>query len=574
MPQDSRFIEYQQRIAQERMAARACRNRARYDLAAYAEALHHDAEAARLQKEYEEDYARRQAEQEAERQAAQRPRRPRRNPIAIGKQPTMFADDDLADVLADWRTLSPAEIERAVSRGKVPTEDWDEMQAASELAASVRGIRPLLDDGVNAELAYALGHGLMDRLEEVYEAGREERIQPLVDYIRSFAQSEVEHETEREGLEAYVDSFQSYLESRLGKVADEVRGFLEEDDYARIDEVTEEVLEEVIADPDLYSIAIEEDPYNRDPRAVWSGRVGVLHHEVEGAKYSPELARILDGIYDNDLEEVEKQLHNHSPYVSFTYTPRSVNDLYRSFGLTISEAQDWRIAFIPKMDAIIAALEEKLGEGPSKGKGPEKYDVVYRYIGTNDTPAGASAQGMFVAALRPGQLKAVGAALGICVGREDMGYRRRLTEGKIRLYGIFTEAGKPKFCIEQLVSTAPPGSANAIGDIYQVKGKANRLPGFEPNKDELTKPDEVRLVVEFLMQMQFSVRQIAQMRDIGPGVRTMLENGIDPSLPPPVGRRRLPPAPTAENPGLRPSPATAAMIREDYAHPWGGRWGT
>ena len=487
--------------------------------------------------------------------------RHRRNPVTIGKHPSLFGGE--TPVLVDWRDMSPDQIAHAVAAGTLPAEDWNEMVDARELSEST-----LLREGVNPALARALAEDddFMDRLEEADELGRQERIKPLVAAIQVQALSDIEYATEsRDGQETYIDLFQSKLPSIVRRLSREMLQELKDaEDYPGIADVTLDMMEQVMSDPDIYEISISKSEYGRTPPASYTIRIGATESSLDGLPTT-----FYKDLSDADVAAAVKELEDAAPFIRFYRPPQTARD-FRHAGFRIGETEDWRFVFSPKLDAVIAALDDITG---ASTKVSEPYDVVYRYSGSNSTVAGASAKGMYVAKLLPSQLKRIGAALGICVGREDMGYRRRLVDGKIELYAILTEADKPKFCIERLVSTAPLGSANAIGDIYQVKGKANRLPGFEPNKSDLTKPDEVRLVVEFLMTMEFSVRQIAQMRDIGPGVRTMLENGIDPSLPPPVGRRRQAP-PAAENPALMPSAATAAMIREDYAQPWGGRWGT
>jgi hypothetical protein len=272
------WLEYQRRIAEHELAAEDCRKRARYDLEAYAEARHHDEEAARLRQELKDL---------------------KRNPIDIGSHPSLFGGE--TPVLLDWRALSPEEARRLAALGRIPTDAWNEMIEAGELAESLRGTKPLLEDGVNPELAYALSRGLMEDLEEVNESAREERIQPLVDYFRDAANAHIESETEGEGREQYIDAFQRDLESDVSSIADKVREFLEEDEYARLGEVSDELLQEVVADPALYTFEVEKDPYFRRDRAVFSMRVGGLDFEGDGTRWNETLDRLLDNIEDDDL---------------------------------------------------------------------------------------------------------------------------------------------------------------------------------------------------------------------------------------------------------------------------------
>ena len=162
----------------------------------------------------------------------------------------------------------------------------------------------------------------------------------------------------------------------------------------------------------------------------------------------------------------------------------------------------------------------------------EPDDVVYRHGGTNNSIGGASARGFYVAQLREGQLIPEGMSppvgLGICIGGE--GYRESVRNGGMTIYGIRAPSGKPKFTI----------SVDDTG-IEQVKGAANRLPGFDPGSGEFKGEagvDEVRTVVEFLMVF---LGMNPQDKDFGggnlrPGILATQHAGIDPFSPPVKGQ--------------------------------------
>jgi len=163
----------------------------------------------------------------------------------------------------------------------------------------------------------------------------------------------------------------------------------------------------------------------------------------------------------------------------------------------------------------------------------EPDDVVYRHGGTNNSIGGASARGFYVAQLREGQLILEGMSppvgLGICVGGE--GYRESVMNGVKMIYGIRAPSGKPKFTI----------SVDDMG-IEQVKGAANRLPGFDPGSGEFKGEagvDEVRAVVEFLMVFLGMKPQDEDNfggLSLQPGILAMRRAGIDPFSPPVKGQ--------------------------------------
>jgi hypothetical protein len=193
-------------------------------------------------------------------------------------------------------------------------------------------------------------------------------------------------------------------------------------------------------------------------------------------------------------------------------------------------------------------------------RGPDTDTIVYRYAGNNSTIAGASAKDMYVAELAVKHLKDESRELGHCIGNPWHGHPQLLSSGTARVFSIRTEAGKTKFTIEQFVKDGehPQQGAVKAGTVTEVKGKANRLPGFEPEKTEMTKPDEVRLVVEFLMKyLGLSPSEIEATHDIRGGVMAMKAMGQDPFSPPPKKAERPKRDPRALE-------AAARLVMADY----------
>ena len=210
--------------------------------------------------------------------------------------------------------------------------------------------------------------------------------------------------------------------------------------------------------------------------------------------------------------------------------------------------------------AAMSYVEEHGVEEEEVKRGPEHDTVVYRYAGTNDTIGAASAKGMYVAELSAEHLKDESKELGHCIGNPTHGHPQLLKSGTTKVFSIRTEAGKTKFTIEQFIEDGEhpqQGKVNA-GTVTEVKGKANRLPGFEPGKMEMTKPDEVRLVVEFLVKhLGLTPSQVEATSDIRGGVKAMQAMGLDPFSPPPK---------KAERPKRDPRALEAAvrMVKADY----------
>jgi uncharacterized protein YjbI with pentapeptide repeats len=183
-------------------------------------------------------------------------------------------------------------------------------------------------------------------------------------------------------------------------------------------------------------------------------------------------------------------------------------------------------------------------------------NIVYRFCGTNECIGGASARNMYVASLTSYELEKEGDDLGICVGEPR--YVDDVSDGIINIYSIRTETGRPKFAIEH----------RSDGAIGQIKGKANRLPGYLPREYDLKKTDEVRLVVEFLTFLGMTSDEILRTPDIAPGVHAMIDAGQDPFSPPTTRRQLQEVRANRAN-----SERARLMAMVAYNQPWGGVWG-
>lgn len=481
----------------------------------------------------------------------------------LGEHPDMLEGKDTAVVL-DWKAMSPADLKMAANSNKLTSDEIDEIAEWQDRAEKDGDVEALLAEGVNQELADAIAAGLADDLYQASEALREKAIEDFVKYWTGYAESDLEYITNGDGHEHMVDWFQQNLDSNVDDYVSKVMEFLEEDEYPKFEQVTDEMLKEVLSDPSNYKFDFDKSGsyYRRGgDRVLWSTGVGSQEHQHEGAEYDDELAEILRPLSDEDIKSAVQQLGDNSPYVYFgsNWRRKVVDKEYFTSGsinYSVNECDEWRFEASPNMDAIIEALDEVLGDAEAKTP-IEADDVVYKFSGTNDTVAGASSRGMYVAALRPNQLGKEGANLGICVGRKDMPYCRNLKAGEIRIFSVRTEAGKPKFTIEEAVSGPV---------IKQVKGKANRVPGFESGSTQFSKPDEVRLVVEFLLHRGYTPEKIRTSRDIAPGVRAMEDMGNDPFSPPKSKKSR---ELQANNQSAPISQAARVLLLKALACPWG-----
>ena len=130
-------------------------------------------------------------------------------------------------------------------------------------------------------------------------------------------------------------------------------------------------------------------------------------------------------------------------------------------------------------DGLRDALAGVLPEGEEETGPPE---VVYKFK-----------NGFQVVSLKPGHLAKEGCEGGICVGQRKHGYYDALKAGEIAIYSLRTPSDKVKLTIE--VDLHEDGRPKKV---LQVKGKANRLPGFDLGREEFKHVDEVEMAMEFV----------------------------------------------------------------------------
>lgn len=90
--------------------------------------------------------------------------------------------------------------------------------------------------------------------------------------------------------------------------------------------------------------------------------------------------------------------------------------------------------------------------------------------------------------LNVADLRQEGVQMRHCVGDKGMGYAKAVREGEIEIWSFRSRNGKPRFTLEVDPDSFPGSEA-----IRQLKGKANRTPGYESRGGALRFPEEVIL---------------------------------------------------------------------------------
>lgn len=210
---------------------------------------------------------------------------------------------------------------------------------------------------------------------------------------------------------------------------------------------------------------------------------------------------------DGQIERALDQLDSASGGV-LTIKLSDIEDaLQRQYGaLEIYFDTGQALVMYPDFEKIGDYVAEQLGEEPIAESVEEREPGERVLLTLQD--------GFELVELLPSELKAQSRALGICVGDKRYGYGKAIKAGRTKILSLQTQAGKPKFTFE--IALGPDGQPEAC---IQVKGKANRIPGF-PNMEGAGKfkPYEVDLVIQCLRYLGLDPTEVD---DLEPALREL-----------------------------------------------------
>lgn len=491
----------------------------------------------------------------------------RRNPVFGPPQPVLpglpevWGTEDMALPMR-WQDSTPMDLLHAVEQRQVFEDEFAEMEALVEDVGYRGAHEAAKRHGTSVEMAAELADGLYDTLAKVAEEKSEALVEAFASFFRQQAEWEIE-DRKTNFDELYVDYFlvnpdAGTYRRYARKVHEQVEeAFLAE--HPEATELTVDLLAEVLEDPGLYNVEVTDQGDREPPLAV-------DHFEDEHAETefywqnrggSESFNALVESMTDTEVVEAVETLQSDDPYIRFRPWRKEMNKAFflAEESSRVSFSLNLTVYWVVDMTRVLAALNERWEQADAAPALPQSDNIVYQYPGTHDTVAGASARGMYVALLRPEQLRQEGADLGICVGRQDMGYRDQVIDGTLDIYSIRTESGRPKFTISVY---------RRLRQVSQVKGKANRLPGFAAGGAVFSKEDEVRLVIEFLMSLGIHPADIERVFDLKAGLAGLRALGQDPFAPKPV--RALP-----RGNGTRRE--VAYWAKKAYSIPMGGKWG-
>lgn len=486
---------------------------------------------------------------------------PRRNPV-VGSHPDLFAEGE-TPVFVALDDMAPEQV-RALPRKAFSNEEWKRLDE---------------DDQEAIEEVDVESQARVDALADIFiKRYKWEQESP----DRDFSSMEESFEY---WLRDHADDIHEEMPVRALNAVEKAAGFMgiATEDWTR-------VCDEYLVDTNHYHFAV-----NRKA----AGEVSVYDYPVSGSVYveaetfeeefkacfPDEVARACkkmttdtDGTIDPKPSALAKAAAARNGYLEWNWET----------GDNVCAWIDWDSA----AEAIIKLLKElEVADGVDLPDAkPPAERVVHRWP-----------DGFYVQDLLPSELAAEGREMGMCVGRPDMGYGKAVREGEIKILSLRRPNGRPLFTIEANLGPDPEtakagGKFITIVRIEQVKGKANRLPGFDLGKDGVfgetplaatlraaIKRDEVQRVLEYINTLENV--EATEVEDLAPALRTITElrRAGDPWAEKMsrliLGDAYVPAAPK-ENPAMPTCSihgadcggfCTPYKSRAARANPWGGR---
>lgn len=362
---------------------------------------------------------------------------------------------------------------------------------------------------------------------EYIEENDEESQERVDDLAKPFIERwkwEKEPPDRRYIFERVEDSFEYWLRDRAGSDS------LFEESPPRVDDALEEyarerridpsdvqfVLNQYLADQNNYTFSAEEPSERGDWGRVWYEEYQGYFY-IEKSDFEDEMAVCTPDEIERAVEKINDETENDLDL--------KVKDLERTYGVERNFDTGIEIGAWVNWDHCVDACKGMLDEIEGSGDLPDDADpedvpedrVVHRWP-----------DGFYVQDLIPSELPAEGKAMGMCVGRPDMGYGKAVRQGEIKILSLRRPSGKPLFTFEVGLAQGTPDAwvplrARMIAEVEQIKGKANRLPGFDLGKTAAPiKRDEVARVYDFVegaaTKGYFAELAVDDIRDMKPAV--------------------------------------------------------
>lgn len=410
----------------------------------------------------------------------------RKNPT-VGTHPDLFKGE--SPIFVPLEDLTEAQIKK-LPRSAFSEDEWEEV-----------------DEDVQ---------------EHIYET--DEESQQRIAHLTGIFIQEYKRRTDEEHISQYetehlYDMFEQFLAENAGDLIkhydnsdDLIQKYIDEG-YAEED--VEEALNEVLSDNNMYRYEVEGESYYGHSGSMWFWQPIIVNLYIEidqDHNDGPTPREALEALapYPDELERAVKEINDETDdawrYVDFE---PDLSDRYHTFDVS----HETGLAFVvyPNTDDIDTDLGDALSEIEKEGEGvpeepatPPEERVVHRFD-----------DGAYVLDLHSTELPEEGKKMRMCVGREDMGYISAVKRGRTKILSLRTQSGRPKFTIELGLDNSGEPS-----EIVQIKGKANRLPGWNLGNvgTGKVKADEVQKLITVVEKLGFDPDDVD---DLAPGARAL-----------------------------------------------------
>lgn len=361
--------------------------------------------------------------------------------------------------------------------------DWDELSDAEKKKLSRAVIGPNFDD---------LDEDIQEYVHE-HDPESAAVIETIHDFLKgTFDPAHVQEYHEGDGAEPYIQLFEDSLDSMRAKdLWEAVEAGHEDELQSLLDEgfAREEILNAL---KNYHNYDVGYQNYNgRD--LVWFCDFGETEEQASldyiveifadkklRAPFQDEVDRACEGVAEMEGRRTRSGQKERSEDAQRLYELFTGKRKYLE--VTFHVSLDGGVGATPDWEKIREDLGAMEGDAEEVVERPAAERVVYRYR-----------DGAYVLNLVPSELDAEGKELGMCVGRKDMPYKRLVQRGDIAIWSVRTQTGRPKFTIEVPLV----GEHGAPTVFRQVKGKGNRVPGFDRDMSERTfKLSEVLMIQE------------------------------------------------------------------------------
>ena len=357
--------------------------------------------------------------------------------------------------------------------------------------------------------------------DKIYSTGHDAK---RVEFLYEWMLGMYQHTQTVDAYDLYseIDWFEMWLNDRVGTdtllenvsdsdIEDAMESFVQ---AGFPEDHVEEALAEAVGDQNNWEVDIYEGSQYATYERELTGNIYVdqynMDYVLEDAPDTP--------FYAEDVDRAWTAVKDHDRWIADLYK-YELDDLrvllgidegskYASIDIQVEDTNVW-LAADPDWDAVTAAMEEILGDMPEIEDPEEDYEEQ-RIMDLKD--------GFYVVNLRPRDLREEGAKQGICVGKGQFGYARALRNGEIQILSVRKPNGKRRFTVEvKLVNGRPT-------QVLQIKGKGNRLPGFDRGKTNRmpVKAHEVEIAKELVEKLGLDPYKVG---DLGPGL-TALDNNL------------------------------------------------